>query len=566
LLILAFAGSLLGGCAAAQDQSPMESVIISGTDTQNVSQLVARYGGKVTSELDVIHGVAAEIPVSAEAQIRSEPGIRSVEPNGEVKAEHTPAVAAIAPGGKVPATDYPDEVGADSVWAQGARGENVTVAVVDTGINPIQGLAKGFDRRHDNRIVGWVDFVEKSRKPTDPNGHGTHVAGIIGNSDTGSDREYNGVAPAVNLVSVRVLNREGSGTYETVLKGIDWVVKHQDEYQIRVMNLSLVGQTDAPYWADPLNIAVTQAWANGITVIVAAGNAGPDPLTIGAPGNNPYAVTVGAFTDHYTVADWNDDYITSFSSAGPTQDMFVKPDVVAPGAHIVSIMAPDSYIARQHEANKVQGQYFEMSGTSQSAAVVSGVVALMISQTPDLTPDQVKSRLLSTAFPWVDPTTDEAIYSVWQQGAGRVNAVDATFSDSLDSANQGMDIQADLAGSEHYIGYTAFNPETGEYSLQGDYSLTSGKYGLWSGGYGLWSGGYGLWSGKYGLWSGKYGLWSGKYGLWSGGFGVWTGSYGLWSGKYGLWSGKYGLWSGSTDVKTDLNKSPVTIETWVEEH
>jgi serine protease AprX len=588
LLVFCIAAALLGGCAAPQTPAAMESVIISGADAQSVANLVTQAGGQVTSQLDVIDGVAAQIPVSAEDTLRKAPGIKSVVLNGTVNAEDISASALTDQNGQAPATDYPNEVGADQVWAQGDHGENVGVAVLDTGIEPLQGLANGYDAsrggrsngrsadhkaNNPQRISAWIDFVDGKNDPTDPNGHGTHVSGIIANSDVGTDGDWNGIAPSVSLIGVRVLNDQGSGTYEQVLKGLDWTIKNQKKYNIRVINLSLIGQTKAPYWADPLNIAVTKAWSKGITVIAAAGNGGPDPLTIGSPGNNPYAITVGAFTDHYTPADWSDDYIADFSSAGPTKDMFVKPDLVAPGAHIISTMSPDSYIAQQHQANQIEGKYFSMAGTSQAAAVVSGVAALIISNHPDITPDQVKYRLLSTAFPWVDPKTNVSLYSVWQEGAGRVNAVDATFADTHDEANQGLNIQADLAGAVHYEGYSVLDPATGQYSLQGNtplkasrYGLWSGKYGMWSGGYGAWANGFGVWSGKYGLWSGKYGLWSGKYGLWSGGFGVWSGKYGLWSGKYGLWSGKYGLWSGAADPNADLSQNSASIDNWVEEH
>ncbi len=158
---------------------------------------------------------------------------------------------------------------------------------------------------------------------------------------------------------------------------------------------------------------------------------------------------------------------------------------------------------------------------------------------------------MATAFPWVDGETTDALYSMWQQGAGRLNVPDAVTTDLDGSANAGMDINADLTGEAHYEGYTIYDSDQGVFRLREDldgvgstYGIWDGKYGLWSGKYGIWSGKYGLWSGKYGIWSGKYGLWSGKYGIWSGKYGLWSGKYGLWSGKYGLWSGGYGLWSG----------------------
>lgn len=535
--------------------------IVQAASAAQAAARVEQVGGQVTSALDIINSVGARLNPAALAALRADPLVRAITPNGSVE------LSGKRKGPVTPATDYPDAVGADVAWGQGATGAGVSVAVVDTGLGWVPGLFQDVDGKLRGRVVGWRDFVDKSRLPHDPNGHGTHVAGIIANTEVGADGEWNGVAPGVSLVGVRVLNAEGAGTYERVIQGIQWVMEHRQEYNIRVMNLSLVGAVQSPYWADPLDQAVMRAWAEGIVVVAAAGNGGPGPLSVGVPGNNPYVITVGAFTDNYTPEDWNDDYITPFSAAGPTLDGFVKPDLVAPGAHMVSLISPAAAIGRRHVANQLPPQYFSMTGTSQAAAVVSGVAALALSAHPELTPGQVKGRLMATAFPWVDPNTTEALYSLWQQGAGRVNAPDAVFSGLDVAANAGMDIQADLAGTQHYEGYSYYDEATGQFKLRGEFAnwdggywAWEGGYGLWSGGYGLWSGGYGLWSGGYGLWSGGYGLWSGGYGLWSGGYGLWSGGYGLWSGGYGLWSGGYGLWSGSEPWAGSAAAQPGFVE------
>jgi serine protease AprX len=540
LTAIAFAICLIITLAASPGQAPLGtgSFIVQGTDARAVGPLVAAYGGTVTSRLDVIGGVAATLPVESVARLLSEPAITAITPNGSVR------LAGDEHRGGTPATDYPEVVGADLAWENSVTGEGVTVAVIDTGLSDRPGLRNNLQGQAKNRIVGWVDFVQRSRKPTDPNGHGTHVAGIIANTETGPDGEWNGVAPGVRLVGVRVLNKKGYGTYEQVIRGIQWVIEHKDRFDIQVMNLSLVATVQSPYWADPLNQAVMQAWANGITVVVAAGNGGPDAMTIGVPGNNPYVVTVGAFTDNYTPMDWSDDYIAPFSAAGPTLDGFAKPDVIAPGAHIVSTMDGSSFLARNHEANRVSAHYFAMAGTSQAAAVVSGIAALTLSQNPDLTPDQVKYRIMSTAFPWIDLETTEALYSLWQQGAGRVNAFDAVFAESDQAANQGLEVSADIAGEQHYEGFSYYDEESGAFRLRGDFADWAGGYGAWAGGYGAWADGYGAWAGSYGAWAGGYGAWAGGYGAWAGGYGAWAGGYGAWAGSYGAWAGGYGAWAG----------------------
>ncbi len=536
VLSLALAVLISPAARGATGSTATQSYIVQGSGVEQVVRLVLKHGGTVTSRLELIDGVGALLTPEAAAQLLQEPDVNAVTPNGVVEKS----------GGRggVPASDYPDVAGADVVWEQGDIGSGLAVAVVDTGLGWQAGIIKGVDGKVRGRIVGWKDFIGHHILPFDPNGHGTHIAGVIANTQVGEDGEWDGVAPGVSLVGVRVLDEEGVGTYEKVIQGIQWVVEHKNAYKIRVMNLSLVAHVQSPYWADPINQAVMKAWSKGITIVVASGNDGPGAMTIGVPGNNPYVITVGAFTDNYTPMDWGDDYMAPFSAAGPTLDGFVKPDVVAPGAHMVSTMMPQSYVSKNHLANRVSAQYFSMAGTSQATAVVSGVAALILAKNPALTPDQVKYRILQTAFPWVDLSTTNALYSMWQQGAGRVNAVDAVFADIQGQANSGLNLTADLAGRRHFEGFSYYDEESGEYRLRGDFSDWAGGYGAWSGGYGAWSGGYGAWSGGYGAWSGGYGAWSGGYGAWSGGYGAWSGGYGAWSGGYGAWSGGYGAWSG----------------------
>ncbi len=520
-------------------QAELSSYIVKGSNLETVTKLVTSNGGMVTSQLELIDSIGALLPENAVARLLTEPEISSILPNASVRMTgngngNNPA----------PASDYPDVIGADVVWEAGVTGEGVSVAIVDTGLSNHPGLLKKVNGATKNKISGWVDFVEGSQSPRDPHGHGTHIAGIIANAQQGPDDEWNGIAPGVRLVGVRVLDENGFSDYENVIQGIQWVIDHKDEYNIQVMNLSLVSTAEVPYWVDPLNNAVMQAWASGITVVVAAGNDGSDPLTIGVPGNNPYVITVGAFTDNHTPDDWSDDYLAPFSAAGPTLDAFTKPDVLAPGAHMASTLPKHSTLETEHPDSALPHKYFWMAGTSQASAVVSGLAALALAENPDLTPDEVKYRLMVTALPWVDMDSTEAIYSLWQQGAGRVNAPDAVFADIEGSANAGMDISKDLADEEHYEGYTYFDVETGEFRLRGDYADWTGGYGAWAGEYGPWTGGYGAWAGGYGAWAGGYGAWAGGYGAWAGGYGAWAGGYGAWAGGYGAWAGGYGAWAG----------------------
>jgi serine protease AprX len=607
------------------------SFIVRGSSSETAAGVVESYGGVVTSHLKIINGVGALLPFHRLSEIAADPAGLIITPNALVKAADEGFFDPIWPE-----TDYPNVVGADLVWEgieiddefiPGVTGEGVTVAVLDTGMSNHQAVIRDI-YGVKGRVVGWKDFVDGRPNLYDPNGHGTHVAGIIGATQIGTDEEWNGVAPGVNLFPVRVLNRYGEGTYEQVIQGIEWVVDHKEALNVGVMNLSLVALAQSPYWADPLNLAVMRAWAEGIVVVAAAGNGGPDPMTIGVPGNVPYVITVGAFTDNYTPFDWNDDYLAPFSAAGPTLDGFVKPDVVAPGSRMVAPMNPGAQLALNYPDHKVNPQYFSMAGTSQAAAVVSGIAAMILDHyqdlDPPLTPDQVKFRIMVTALPWIDieePLDENSVanapagYSMWQQGAGRVNAVDAVFAPDdfsgpmYGNANFGLDISLELIEVDedenlyptHYQGWSCFdgynfrlmNPppdpdlEPSPYcedllSSPSGYGVWSGDwmnppftggYGVWSGGYGVWSGGYGVWSGGYGVWSGGYGVWSGGYGVETGGYGVWSGGYGVWSGGYGVWSGGYGVWSGyfgeedfyNSFIAGDAPLSTVTsLGDWVE--
>jgi len=524
------------------EANSIQSYIVQGSDLATVVELVEAHGGQISMELEVINSVAADLDPQMVKALFAEKTITSIFPNENIEA------SSFTSENDIIDTGYPEATGANYVTDQGITGQGVTVAILDSGLANYNSLENTTDKQ--NRILAWIDFVEGKNNLTDPNGHGTHITGIIANSETGSDGSYNGVAPDANLVIVRILDKDGYGTYSNAIQGIEWVIEHKEEYNIKLINLSLTAEANSPYWADPLNQAVMKAWAAGITVITCTGNTGPDPLTITVPGNNPYVITVGAFTDAYTPLDMEDDYLASFSSSGPTLDAFAKPDLIAPGAHMVSPMSNGNQISKDQDATRVPGtHYYEMAGTSQAAATVTGIAALMYQQNPDLTPDEVKHRLMmtSTSMPFIeghDVSVQEGqeLYSVFQQGAGRVNALDAVFAEGINGqANQDMDIWADINGDSHYQGYAVYDVKQDIYTIQdvresnNSYASENDNPDIQSGGLGLWSGGLGLWSGGLGLWSGGLGLWSGGLGLWSGGLGLWSGGLGLWSGSVSNW-------------------------------
>ncbi len=292
---------------------------------------------------------------------------------------------------------------------RGHRHRLLESSIRSTWIRTVLGrVAVQYDAITNTVVSNWAPVS------TDTTGHGTHVTSLIASSRKKSSGEYFGVAPDVRIISIKAFGEDGSSTYATVIRAIDYVVTNKNPLAIRILNLSLGAQARSRYWDDPLNKAVMRAWQSGIVVVVSAGNSGPLPQTVGVPGNVPYVITVGAMTDNYTT-NKNDDRLASFSSTGPTFEGFVKPDLVAPGGHAWGFMGTYMKIAVDHPTYMNNGDFFTMSGTSQAAAVVSGVAALVLSEDPSLTPDQVKCRIIASGKPAVNANGTLA-YSVFAAG------------------------------------------------------------------------------------------------------------------------------------------------------
>ena len=365
-----------------------------------------------------------------------------------------------------PYTNYPQLVDAADLHLENTLGSGVTIAVVDTGYwahpdiaaRP-EGAARAlllYDAMQNVGLSALPTSMVDVSYTADESGHGSHVTSIAvssGYQRSGWQRDYNGVAPGATLLSVKAFDGNGQGSYLDIIRGIDWVVTHRNQYNIRVLNLSFSAAPQSYYWEDPLNQAVMRAWQAGIVVVAAAGNQGPDPMTIGVPGNVPYIITVGAMSDNDTPNHNNDDFLASFSSTGPTVEGFVKPDLLAPGGHMLGLMPGQAARSRPPIPStwSISG-YFSMSGTSQATAVVSGVAALLLQGDPGLTPDDVKCQLMAAARPAMDDNGDLA-YSVFQQGAGLANAYAAANSDATACANQGLNVDAELTAPSTYGGW-----------------------------------------------------------------------------------------------------------------
>ena len=247
------------------------------------------------------------------------------------------------------------------------------VALVDTGVADVPDLAH-------------VTHVNVSDGPDgDGLGHGTFLAGLIGGSG-----EFSGVAPGADILDVQVADAKGNTSLSRVLAGL----QAASDAGADVVNLSLSTQSPLPPAFDPLSRALDELWVEGVTVVVAAGNDGPEWGTVGAPGNTPNLITVGALDEHAT-GDPADDTVAVFSSRGSIVDG-AKPDLVAPGVSLVSTAAPNSLAVQRNRNSLVDGGYMRGSGTSMAAAVVTGAVAAVLAKNEDLEPNGVKTLLMGT--------------------------------------------------------------------------------------------------------------------------------------------------------------------------
>jgi serine protease AprX len=315
----------------------------------------------------------------------------------------------------------------------GLNGQGVTVAVVDSGISTLHPDFNVSFTNQTSRVIANTKFGS-FLTTTDLYGHGTHVAGIIGGNGKASNGKYKGVAPGVNLVNVKVSNDYGM-TYESdLVNGLQWVLNNKDKYNIRLVNLSMNSTVPQSYQTSPLDAAVEILWFNGIVVVVSSGNNGTanGPSTIYPPANDPFVITVGATEDKGTPT-LSDDNLAAFSAYGTTEDGFAKPDLVAPGRNVVAPLGGLLNIVFQsHPLYRVDNNYFRMSGTSMSAPVVSGAIALLLQDEPKLNPDQVKYRLLATS------NKNWSGYSASQSGAGYLDAYAAVNGTTAQSANTGI--------------------------------------------------------------------------------------------------------------------------------
>jgi serine protease AprX len=365
-----------------------------------VRQAVGQVDGQVVRSIAIVDGVVATVPADALAALRGHPGVVEVSPNVPVHMQ------ALLGSGWDPTGDLGSlynttlMTGAQDYWRAGHTGRGIDIAVIDSGAVPVNGL------RASGKLAFGPDLSFDSQaanlRNLDTFGHGSHMSGIAAGRDDGAlpgtyagdSRHFIGMAPDARIVSVKVADSHGNSDVSQVLAAIDWVVAHHSDpgLNIRVVNMSFGTDSYQNYVYDPLTFAAETAWHAGVVVVGATGNRGWKTGVLD-PADDPYVIAVGSSDNSATLAT-ADDTVSTFSSGG---DGNRNPDLVAPGAHIVSLRDPGSYIDVAYPSARVASRFFRGSGTSMSAAVVSGAAALLLSQNPWLTPDQVKNLLTTTA-------------------------------------------------------------------------------------------------------------------------------------------------------------------------
>jgi serine protease AprX len=400
---------------------------------------VSAFGGSVGHQLGIMGGFTAKVPADRLDALRSITGVAGVTEDAGLALQSTDVESQAAQAGSL-YTLANQVTGASAMWDAGYTGKGVDVAVVDSGTVPVDGL-KG-------KVVNGPDLtLENSTSATglDTYGHGTAMSSIIAGRDaaattySGNNSDFVGMAPDSRIVSVKIADSKGQTDVSQAIAAIDWVVqnRHKNGLNIRVLNMSFGTDGVQNYVLDPLAFAAEQAWHKGIVVVVAAGNQGLSVSGLNNPADDPYLIAVGSDNANGT-ATTADDAISSFSNNGNGTR---NPDLVAPGEHVVGLRDAGSYLDTTYPAARIGDRLFRGSGTSQAAAVVSGAAALLISQRPTLTPDQVKALLTGTATAAPGATTA-------QQGAGLVNLAAAKDAPTPTNATQSFAVSTGLGSLE----------------------------------------------------------------------------------------------------------------------
>ncbi len=402
-------------------------------DSPELTSDIGRRKGSVRGKYQEVSAVAAEVPGDELEELSQRDDVAYISPDRPTQQ-----------AGHLEVTTGASLVRNYGTTATGKiDGRGIGIAILDSGVRQSHHafLDTSSPNNLKSRIVASVNFYSGDAKKItdDAYGHGTHVAAIAAGNSHVANGAYTGIAPQANIINVRVLGNDGSGSTSDALAAIHWIIKHRAEYNIRVMNFSMGAVAVDSYTKDPLCKAAERAWKKGIVVVAAAGNSGKDERgrkiygAIHSPGTDPTVITVGA-VNTFGSDGRSDDGVATYSSRGPTRgsteegesgkkhfDNIIKPDLVAPGNKIISAEAVNSSLIKENPqldvttaSNKDSHSMMYLSGTSMASPAVAGAAALIIQRNPKLTPNMVKAVLEMTAQPL-------AGFNTLEQGAGQLN-------------------------------------------------------------------------------------------------------------------------------------------------
>ena len=385
---------ILGAKIMSQSKEELPVIVQLRENNAELENGIINISKDVKSNLPLIKGLACNLTTDTIYRLANNPDIEYISFDSKVFTQLDIAAPTME-------ARFPHDIG--------YKGKDVTIAIIDTGVSPHQDLTKP-----RNRILGFKDFINEKSSPYDDNGHGTHVAGIIAANGYSSRGKYLGIAPESNILAIKALDKDGSGNTSNIIDAISYAIETKDEYNTKILNLSVGSPANNTCKKDPLCKAVAEATKAGLIVVAAAGNSGPSQKTILSPGISSDVITVGAVDDKRTI-DPNDDSIASFSSRGPTNDGLIKPDIVAPGVNINSL-----------SNSKLDG-YNSLSGTSMATPLISGSMALLLNKYGSISPKEAKQKLMNSC-------TD--LHELKEnQGAGLVNLQKLFYSENDTSSN-----------------------------------------------------------------------------------------------------------------------------------
>ena len=406
--------SLLVQLAAESPEQEVRVIVQQADGAGDEQHLIEALGGTYLRELSFIDGFVATLPAKEVTRLAQSDGVNWVSLDAPVVSTGKPDK-----DGGLPNNVYLDTLGVRDVWDMGYTGAGIGVAVIDSGIS----VDLDLDIRMRN------SFNANANTVNDTFGHGTHVAGIIASNGTDSSGQYQGIAPDVDLISLKISDENGLAYESDTVEAMQWVFDNKDNYNIRVVNLSIQSTVEQSYHDSALSAAAQILWFNGVVVTAATGNwygGNLYPLNA-APANDPFVITVGAVDEKGTTRI-KDDRATTYSVWGLTQDGFYKPEIFAPGQDIISVLSKDSPWGTDYPDRVViidgKTEYFRISGTSMATPMVSGAVALLLQAEPDLTPDQVKYRVMN-AKNWAGSSPYLSVYKM-------------LTTSTTESANQGI--------------------------------------------------------------------------------------------------------------------------------